>query len=162
MQARQASNDRAQADLARMKPLMEKAEISRQQYDGYVASARVAESELQAAREKLASAQQEAAIRKASLAASQSRVAHARAQVEASQANRKQVPIRTSDAGTASAAVDAARANLDTAELQLSYTTIVAPVDGVVTRKSRRDRSDGGPRTKPDGDHPAQRCLGVR
>ena len=136
VQARQASNDRAQADLARMKPLMEKAEISRQQYDGYVASARVAESELQAAREKLASAQQEAAIRKASLAASQSRVAHARAQVEASQANRKQVPIRTSDAGTASAAVDAARANLNTAELMLSYTTIVAPVDGVVTRKS--------------------------
>jgi membrane fusion protein, multidrug efflux system len=136
VQARQASSERAQADLARMKPLMEKAEISSQQYDGYVAAARVAASELQAAKEKLASAQQEAAIRKASLSASESRVAHARAQVEASQANRKQVPIRTSDAGTASAAVAAARANLNTAELLLSYTTIVAPVDGVVTRKS--------------------------
>ena len=30
----------------------------------------------------------------------------------------------------------AAQANLEAAELQLSYTTIVAPVDGVVTRKS--------------------------
>ena len=30
----------------------------------------------------------------------------------------------------------AARANLEAAELQLSYTTIVAPIDGVVTRKS--------------------------
>ena len=30
----------------------------------------------------------------------------------------------------------AARANLDAAKLQLSYTTVTAPLDGVVTRKS--------------------------
>jgi membrane fusion protein (multidrug efflux system) len=96
----------------------------------------VAESELQAARERLASAQQEAAIRKAALGSAESRVAHAKATLQSSQANRRQVPIRTSDAGTASAAVAAARANLEAAELQLSYTTITAPVDGVVTRKS--------------------------
>lgn len=136
VQSKQASNDRAQTDLARMKPLLDKAEISGQQYDGYLAAARVAESELQAAREKLASAQKEAAIRKAGLGSAESRVAHAQAQVQASVANRKQVPIRTSDAGTASAAVAAARANLEAAELQLSYTTISAPIDGVVTRKS--------------------------
>ena len=44
--------------------------------------------------------------------------------------------IRTADVGTASAAIAAARANLEAAELQLSYTTITAPIDGVVTRKS--------------------------
>ena len=60
----------------------------------------------------------------------------AKAQVETSLANRKQVDIRTADVGTAAAAVDAARANLEAAELQLSYTTIAAPIDGVVTRKS--------------------------
>jgi membrane fusion protein (multidrug efflux system) len=136
IRARQASNDRAQADLARMKPLADKEEISKQQYDAYVAAARVAESELQAAREKLASAQKDASIRQASLTAAQSRVNQAKAQVETSVANRKQVPIRSADAGTASAAVEAARANLQAAELQLSYTTIVAPMDGVVTRKS--------------------------
>ena len=37
---KQASNDRAQADLARMKPLVDKAEISQLQYDAYVAAAR--------------------------------------------------------------------------------------------------------------------------
>ena len=132
----QASNDRAQADLARMKPLVDKAEISQLQYDAYVAAARVAESELQAAQEKLASAQQDAAIRKAAVDAAQSRVSQAQAQVATSVANRKQVDIRTADAGTAAAAVEAARANLEAAELQLSYTTIVAPIDGVVTRKS--------------------------
>ncbi len=46
--SKQASNDRAQADLARMKPLLDKEEISRQQYDSYQAQARVAESELTA------------------------------------------------------------------------------------------------------------------
>jgi membrane fusion protein, multidrug efflux system len=67
VRVKQASNERAQADLARMKPLADKAEISQLQYDSYVAAARVAENELQASREKLASAQKDAAIKKAAL-----------------------------------------------------------------------------------------------
>ncbi|HTS26036.1 MAG TPA: HlyD family secretion protein [Bryobacteraceae bacterium] len=134
--SRQASNERAQADLERMKPLVDKAEISRQQYDAYVAAARVADSELQAAREKLASAEKEAAIRKAALDVAQSHVRQAKAQMETSVANRKQVAIRSADVSGSSASLAGARANLEAAELQLSYTTIVAPVDGVVTRKS--------------------------
>ena len=46
VRAKEAANERAQADLARMKPLADKSEISRLQYDSYVAAARVAESEL--------------------------------------------------------------------------------------------------------------------
>ena len=136
VRARQASNDRAQADLARMKPLVEKAEISQLQYDAYVAAAKVADSELKAAQEKLASVTKDAGIKKAALAAAGTRVAQARAQLAASVANRKQVAIRAADVGTAQAAVQAARAALEAAELQLSYTTISAPIDGVVTRKS--------------------------
>ncbi|MGA9627007.1 MAG: biotin/lipoyl-binding protein, partial [Bryobacteraceae bacterium] len=37
VRTKQASSDRAQADLARMKPLVEKAEISQLQFDAYVA-----------------------------------------------------------------------------------------------------------------------------
>jgi membrane fusion protein (multidrug efflux system) len=66
----------------------------------------------------------------------QSRVGVAQAQVEASLANRKQVDVRRAESGTAAAGVEAARANLANAELQLSYTTLVAASDGVVTRKS--------------------------
>jgi membrane fusion protein, multidrug efflux system len=134
--ARQAANDRAQADLSRMQPLIAKAEISQQQYDAYVAAARVAESELRAAREKQASAAKDAQIKRAVLAAAGSKVAHARALVEQSVAGRRQVAIRTADAGSAAAAVAQARANLAAAELLLGYTTIAAPVDGVVTRKT--------------------------
>jgi len=136
IRSKQASSDRAQADLARMKPLLDKAEISKQQYDAYLAAARVAESDLKASEDKLASAQKEAAIRKAALDAAQTHVAQAKAQVENSLANRKQVDIRKADVSGASASVEAARARLEAAELDLSYTTIAAPLDGVVTRKS--------------------------
>jgi membrane fusion protein (multidrug efflux system) len=136
VRTKQANNERAQADLARMKPLLDKAEISRLQYDAYQAAARVADSELHAARQQVASAQQNAGIKKAAIGASQSRVSVAQAQVEASLANRKQVDVRRAESGTAAAGVEAARANLAAAELQLSYTTLVASVDGVVTRKS--------------------------
>jgi membrane fusion protein (multidrug efflux system) len=136
MRAKQASSERAQADLARMKPLLDKAEISQQQYDSYVAAARVAESEWKAAQEKLSSVRKDAGIRKSAIDVAQSRVTQAQAQVENSLANRKQVDVRKADAGTAGAAVAAARANLEAAELQLSYTTIVAPTDGMVTHKS--------------------------
>ncbi|HUP02670.1 MAG TPA: HlyD family secretion protein [Bryobacteraceae bacterium] len=134
--SKQASNDRAQADLSRMKPLADKAEISQLQYDAYVAAAKVAQSDLQASQEKLASARQDAAIKKAALDAAQTRVALAQSQVQASRANRKQVDIRLADVSTAQAAVEQARANLANAELQLSYATIAAPSDGVVTHKS--------------------------
>jgi len=134
--AKEAANDRAQADLARMKPLIEKSEISKLQYDSYVAAARVAESELKAAQERVESARKDAAIRQTALDAAQSRVSQAQSSVTTATANRKQVPIRNSDAATAAAAVAAAQANLAAAELQLSYTTITAPIDGVVTRKS--------------------------
>ncbi len=132
----QATYDRAKADLDRMKPLVDKAEISRLQYDSYVAAARVAESELKASQDKLAGAEQNAQMKKAAMLAAQARITQSRAGVIEAQANQKQVNVRTADAASAAANVTLARANLETAELNLSYTTIVAPMDGVVTRKS--------------------------
>jgi len=136
VRAAQARRDQAEADLARMRLLADKAEISRQQFDAYVAAARVAESDLKAAQERLAASQQEAEMRQTSLASARAQIERARADLATSAANQKQVSIRTADVGSAEAAVAAARANLEAAELQLSYTSITAPVDGVVTRKS--------------------------
>jgi len=136
IEARQASFDRAQADLERMKPLLAKAEISQQQFDAYQAGARVAESELKAVKEKLSSAEKGAELAKAAVLAAQAKVAQARAGVAQAQANHKQVTIREAEASSALAAVAQARASLEAAQLQLSYTTLIAPVDGVVTKKS--------------------------
>jgi len=132
----QATSDRAQADLNRMKPLVDKAEISRLQYDSYVAAARVADSELKAAKEKLSGSLQEAQTKKAAMLAAQARVTQGKAGVLEAQANQKQVNMRAADAASAAANVKVARANLDSAQLNQSYTTIVAPIDGVVTKKS--------------------------
>jgi membrane fusion protein (multidrug efflux system) len=132
----QATYDRARADLNRMRPLMEKEEISRLQYDSYVAAARVAESELKALKDKVTAATQDAQTKKAAMLAAQARVAQARAGVAQAQAAQQQVTIRTADAASAEAGVEQARANLEAAELNLSYTTIIAPTDGVVTKKS--------------------------
>jgi membrane fusion protein (multidrug efflux system) len=136
VEARQAACERAQADLARMRPLMEKAEISQQQFDAFQAAARVAESELKASQEKVATARQEVETAHAKTLAAAAKVNQARAALAQSIASQKQVTIRTAEASSAVAAVSQARANQAAAELQLSYTAIIAPIDGIVTKKA--------------------------
>jgi membrane fusion protein (multidrug efflux system) len=131
-----AGNEKAQADLKRMEPLVAKEEISRQQFDAYVAAARVAASQVQAAREKVESARQEAENRKAAMLAAKARVEQARAAQAQARAGEKQVSIKNAESASAQAAIEQAQANLAAAELQASYCRIVAPVDGVVTHKS--------------------------
>jgi membrane fusion protein, multidrug efflux system len=132
----QADNDRAQADLARMKPLIAKQEISQQQFDAFLNAARAAASELKANQEKLAQAEKQAGMSKSAVQAAEAQVKAAEAGLEQARANTQQVPMRAADASSAAAAVAQARADLQAAELNLSYTTIVAPIDGVVTKKA--------------------------
>ncbi len=132
----QATADHAQADLNRMKTLVDKEEISRLEYDSYASSTRVALSQLQAAKDKLASVTKDADTKKAALLSAQARIAQAQAGILQAKATQRQVPVRVADASSAAASIGQAHANLEAAKLDLSYTTIVAPVDGVVTRKS--------------------------
>ena len=132
----QATADRAGADLNRMKTLVDKEEISRLEYDSYVTAARVASSELQTARNKLDATAKDAETKKAAMVAAQARIAQARAGIAQARAGQQQVNVRVADASSASANIGQARANVEAAELNLGYTTIVAPMDGVVTHKS--------------------------
>jgi membrane fusion protein (multidrug efflux system) len=134
--SKRATQDRAIADLARMQPLLAKDEISKLQYDSYVAAARVAESDVKAAQQNLLNAQKKAESSQASVLAAEAHASAARADVDQARANRGQVRISTAQAGSASAAIQQARANLEAAELQLSYTSIVAPIDGLATKKT--------------------------
>jgi membrane fusion protein, multidrug efflux system len=130
-----ANADLAQADLARYKPLMEKGEISKQQYDAAKANADATTSAWKADQEKLTQAQRNVEVTKAQLDAAKARVAQAQAAVEAAQADLKQVSMKSADAQAKVAKVQQARASLEAAELNLSYTDVVAPVDGVATHK---------------------------
>ncbi|HVB99310.1 MAG TPA: HlyD family secretion protein [Candidatus Dormibacteraeota bacterium] len=133
---RQAENTKAQADLNRMKPLVAKAEISELQYDSFVAAAQSAESDLKAAQEQLAEARQQVQIEAAAMAAAQANVSLAKAHLTEASANTGQVPMRMADARSFHASVAQAEANLEEAKLQLGYTTIVAPTEGIVTGKN--------------------------
>jgi membrane fusion protein, multidrug efflux system len=132
----QATADRAQADLDRMKTLVDKEEISRLDYDSYVSAAKVAVSQLQAAKDKLAASSKDAETKKAALLSAQARIAQAQAGILQAKAAERQVPVRVADASSAAASITQAHANLEAAQLDLSYTTIVAPEDGRVTKKS--------------------------
>jgi membrane fusion protein, multidrug efflux system len=134
--AAQANNEKAQADLARMRPLVSKAEISQQQFDSYVAASRVAAAQLKAAQDRVQAAEQAAANSRAAAQAAEARVKQMQAELAQSRANQQQVKVRSAEAASAVARVEEARANLAAAELNLGYTTIVAPMDGVVTKKS--------------------------
>jgi membrane fusion protein, multidrug efflux system len=130
-----ANAELAKADLARYLPLMEKGEISKQQYDAAKANADATASALRADQEKLAQAQRNVDVTKAQLDAAKARVEQARAAVAAAHADIKQVSMRAADAQAKVAKVEQARAAVEAAQLNLSYTEITAPVDGVATHK---------------------------
>jgi membrane fusion protein, multidrug efflux system len=131
-----ANAELAKADLARYTPLMEKGEISKQQYDAAKANADAGASALTADEQRFAQAKRNVDITRAQLDAAKARVDEADAGVASAHADQKRVVMRSADAQAKLAAVDRARAALDAAQLNFSYTNIVAPVDGVATHKS--------------------------
>ena len=130
-----ANAELAQADLGRYGPLMEKGEISKQQYDAAKANADATASALKADQQKLDQAKRNIDISRAQLEAAKARVQQAEAGVASARADVKRVAMRSADAQAKLAKVDQARAQLAAAQLNLSYCEIVAPVDGVVTHK---------------------------
>ena len=125
----QANNFKAQSDLERYRPLVEKDVISKQQFDAALAAA-------DASKADLANAQ---ASEKA--AADAVRVAHeretqAQAMLKYAETAPQQVAAQNARAKQAEAQVQQAQAQLDLAKLNLSYTKIHAPVAGIITRKS--------------------------
>jgi membrane fusion protein (multidrug efflux system) len=125
----EANNFKAQSDLARYKPLVEKDVISKQLFDSAVATASAAEAGLADAK-----ASQKAAEDGVSVA--RQRVAQAQASVKYAQTGPQQVQLQDARARQAEAQVMQAQAALDQARLNLSYTHVIAPESGIITRKS--------------------------
>ena len=124
-----ANSTKAQADLERYKPLVEKDVISKQQFDAAVAAADAAKAALADAR-----ATEQAAGDGVKVA--YQREAQARAQLTYAQTGPQQVSAQSARAKQARAQVAQAQAQLDQARLNLGYTKIVAPTAGIITRKS--------------------------
>jgi membrane fusion protein, multidrug efflux system len=125
----QANNTKAQSDLERYRPLVEKDVISRQQWDAAVATADAAKAGLADA-----NATQKAAEQGVKLA--HDKLSQARAMLKYAQTGPQQVVAQNSKYKQAEAQVQQAQAQLNIAKLNLSYTKILAPVAGIITRKS--------------------------
>jgi len=134
--AKRATNERAQADLARYTPLLATDDVSKFQYDAVEATARVAKSDLAAAEQQLSAAQQAVLIARANARSAQARVSRSESQYMETKAREQQVPVAEATYKSALAAVDRAKAALQQAELNLAYTHITAPISGQVTQKS--------------------------
>ena len=124
-----ANNVKAQADLKRYRPLVEKDVISKQQFDAAVAAADSAKAALADSR----ASEQGAAD---GVKVAHDHEAQAQASFKNAQTGPQQVEAQAARAKQAQAQVAQAQAQLDQAELNLSYTKIVAPVAGIITRKS--------------------------
>jgi membrane fusion protein (multidrug efflux system) len=120
---------RAERDRVRYASLVEKREISRSFYDARETEAAATAQALESDRAAVTAAEQK-------IAQSRSFVAQREAQV----ASARTAPQQSSDARAQSASaqgeLDQARADVHTAELNLSYTKIYAPVSGVVGHKT--------------------------
>jgi membrane fusion protein (multidrug efflux system) len=117
-----ANYDKVAKDLERMKQLVAKDEISRQQYDATVAAEQAARATVDAAR--------------AAVSTAQSHVVQAEAGVQNAQTGPQQVRVTEARAGSAEAAVQKAEAVLAQAMLNLQYCTVRAPQAGVVSKRS--------------------------
>jgi membrane fusion protein, multidrug efflux system len=125
----QANDVKAQNDLTRYTQLVAKQEISRQIYDQAVAAAKASSSAVTAAQASASAAEQQVSQAKA-------RLAQAEANLRASQTGPQQVATTRAKARSAEAAVQQKQAALEAAQLNLSYTKIFAPVDGVVQKNA--------------------------
>ncbi len=134
--AKAATNERAQSDLERYRPLLGTGDVSKFQFDAVDAAARVAKSDLDAAEQQLAAAQQAVDIARSNSKSSQARLARSQSLFLVTRAREREVPITEAAYKSAVANVERAQASLELAELNLAYTTIRAPITGQVAQKS--------------------------
>jgi membrane fusion protein (multidrug efflux system) len=125
----EANDVKAQHDLERYHQLVEKQEISQQQYDQTVAAAKASAAGVQAG-------QASADAAEAQVTQAQSRLTQAQASQRAAGTAPKQMAVIRARAQSALAAEQRKKADLDQAELNLQYTKIIAPVNGIVSDRT--------------------------
>ena len=134
----QANFTRAEADRQRYAKLLAKHEISQSEYDRVATEADTDKSAVVAGKAEMAAAKQR-------VSAAQSRLIQRQADVLAAGSAPQQIASSKAKAAAASSDALRARAQLTTADLNLGYTKIVAPVSGIIGRKT----VEAGQRVQP-------------
>ena len=125
-----AVNSRDAAQFQRYEQLFQKGTVSRQDYDRALTAARSSAAAAEAAKAGVAAAEKTVELRKAEIEAQSARVE------QIVRTAPHQLAIRQADMATGQANLEAAAAELQRAELNLSFCHIVAPVRGIVTQRT--------------------------
>jgi membrane fusion protein, multidrug efflux system len=132
----EANYQKAAHDEARYKQLADKDEIAYQTYDEAAQTTAANKAVLDSRIASVSDARQTVAAAAAAVQQAQARIKQAEASVRSAQTWPEQVEISKSQAEAAQARVAQQRAALAQAKLNLSYTTIFAPADGVIDKKT--------------------------
>jgi membrane fusion protein (multidrug efflux system) len=134
----EANDLKAQDDVIRYQPLAAKDEIPQRQYTQALASEKATAAAAEMARASGAAAQQQVTQARA-------RLAQAQAQLKFAETRPQQVSVQRSHADAADADTEKAAAALQQAQLNLGYTTVVAPVSGIVGQRSAQPGQNVAP-----------------
>jgi membrane fusion protein (multidrug efflux system) len=133
----EANAVKAQKDLVRYRDLVQKDEISKQDYDAAVAAAQATAAQVDSAKAEVVVAQR--ALDQALAQLDQARAMLATAQIRSHQSQQvrsREEAVSEARYKQALALIQQRQADLAQAKLNLGYTVIRAPVDGIVSRKS--------------------------
>lgn len=123
-------------DVERYRQLVAKEEISRQQFDTAVAASEAAKATVDARKAAVNEARQNITVAEAAVDQARARIVQSEATIQAALTGPQQIAGIQAKAKSAAAKVEMQQALLDQAKLNLSYTKIVAPVSGIVGKKS--------------------------
>ena len=125
----EANAAKSDADLVRYEQLVAKEDISHQQYDQAVAAAKANRSGVASGRANVQAAEQ--AVRQA-----QGKLLQARSDLRSAQTAPQQISMILAKADAADAQARERKAQLDQADLNLSYTVVRSPVTGIIGKKT--------------------------
>jgi membrane fusion protein (multidrug efflux system) len=131
-----ANYERAARDLERMKTLVAKEEISRQQYDASMAAAASLRAQVDRAEAQVKEAEEGVRVAGSQLGQQKAALDRARAEVEAARTGPEQVAAQRAHAESSAAKVKQMESAVEQSKLNLQYTTIRAPVSGVVSQRN--------------------------
>lgn len=132
----QANATRARLDLERLTPLAAKDEISRQQLDAAKAAMQATQAAVDSAAASVVEAEANLDVAQSKRTQAAGGVTQARAQAQSAATAPQQIALTEAQASGAEARVGQARAALEQAKTNLERTKILAPTDGIVSRRA--------------------------
>src|SRR5512139_559222 len=132
----EANAVRTARDVERLQRLLEKDEISQQQFDAAKSAADAAQAATDAARSQVSEAEFGIHSAESRLVQARAGAAQAGAQLRTAQTAPEQITATRARASAAEARVQQMQAMVKQAELNLEYTTVKAPVKGIVSKKN--------------------------